>query len=105
MQKAAWHHAMPETVTMPASCMLGVLQITMIVWQKLSSAREVLVEQELKYVLLSGRWLPSRHLVSAGNSSIVSLLAQHDAVSGTEGFRLPAWLSHVVPHRIRQPAQ
>lgn len=31
-----------------------LLQITMIVWQKLSSAREVLVEQELGDVLLAG---------------------------------------------------
>jgi hypothetical protein len=34
--------------------MPAALQITMIVWQKLSSAREVLVEQELGDVLMAG---------------------------------------------------
>lgn len=35
--------------------LINNLQITMIVWQKLSSAREVLVEQEVGDVLLAGR--------------------------------------------------
>lgn len=45
----------------PSECFLVLLhvhtQITMIVWQKLSSAREVLVEQELGDVLLAGGWV------------------------------------------------
>lgn len=66
--------------------MFDVLQITMIVWQKLSSAREVLVEQELKDVLLSGRWMPSqKDSVTAGNSSTMPLLAPLDG-----SIRLPA---------------
>jgi solute carrier family 10 (sodium/bile acid cotransporter), member 7 len=37
--------------------LINNLQITLIVWQKLSSAREVLVEQEFGNVLLAGAWL------------------------------------------------
>lgn len=43
------------------------LQITMIVWQKLSSAREVLIEQELGDVLLAGDFREALPVLAAVN--------------------------------------
>lgn len=85
--------------------LINNLQITMIVWQKLSSAREVLVEQELGDVLLAGTSLVDMFTTGSTLKDPVLVVQQGHSLSDTLVLLLkPIQLSHAMVEGIQASA-